>query len=132
MARILLVDDDIAEISAVKRVLSRAGHQPVLATNASDAQTAIEYQCPDLVIIGATCEGGRGIELTRLLAEADATANVPLIVLGNAPDAAPTASQLPRPVDPAQLSEFVKAAVGEGTAPQPAPPARRPSPAVTA
>ena len=33
MARILLLDDDIAEISAVKRVLARAGHQAVLATN---------------------------------------------------------------------------------------------------
>jgi hypothetical protein len=124
VARILLVDDDIAEISAVKRVLSRAGHQPVLATNTNDAQTAVEYQRPDLVIIGATCEGGRAVAYTRELAEADATADLPLIVLGSAADAATTASQLPRPVDPAQLAELVRAAVGEGTVQPPSPPAR--------
>ncbi len=127
MARILLVDDDIAEISAVKRVLTRAGHQPVLATNTNDAVTAIEFQRPDLVIIGATCEGGHGVALTRKLAEDEPTSDVPVIVLGNAPDAAPTASQLPRPVDPAQLAEFVRAAVGEGAVQAAPQPARRPT-----
>lgn len=119
MARILLVDDDIAEISAVKRVLSRAGHQPVLATNTNDALTAVEYQRPDLVIVGATCEGGEGIALTRKLADDEQTSNIPIIVLGSSAEAAPAASQLPRPVDPAQLADFVKAALGEASAPAP-------------
>ena len=132
MSRILLVDDDIAEISAVKRVLSRAGHATVLATNVNDAHTAIEFQRPELVIVGATCEGGRGVELTHELAESDATADLPVVVLGTVPDAAPTASLLPRPVDPAQLADLVKAAVGAGVArPSPAPrappAARRPA-----
>jgi CheY-like chemotaxis protein len=122
VARILLVDDDIAEISAVKRVLSRAGHQPVLATNTNDALTAVDYQRPDMVIIGATCEGGRGVALTRKLAEDEPTSGIPIVLLGTADDAAPTAAQLPRPVDAGQLAEHVKAAVGEGK--PPAPPAR--------
>ena len=112
---ILLVDDDIAEISAVKRVLSRAGHQPVLATNTNDAMTAVDYQRPDLVIVGATCEGGQGVALTRRLADDEPTSGIPVILLGSAPDAAPAASQVPRPVDPAQLAEFVKLALGEGS-----------------
>jgi CheY-like chemotaxis protein len=132
VARILLVDDDIAEISAVKRVLSRAGHQPVLATNTNDALTAIDYQRPDLVIVGATCEGGHGIELTRKLADDEATSGISIIVLGTAPEAAPSASQLPRPVDPAQLAELVRAAVGESAAPKAAPAARSPADALLA
>lgn len=134
MARILLVDDDIAEISAVKRVLSRAGHQPVLATNTNDAMTAVDYQRPDLVIVGATCEGGQGVALTRRLADDEPTASIPVILLGSAPDAAPAASQVPRPVDPAQLADFVKLALGEGTpghSPAPAPPAAAAPPSPT-
>jgi CheY-like chemotaxis protein len=129
VARILLVDDDIAEISAVKRVLTRAGHQPVLATNTNDALTAVDYQRPDLVIIGATCEGGQGVALTTRLADDEQTSRIPLIVLGTTADAAPTASQLPRPVDPAQLADFVRAALGESapTPSAPAPPAARTS-----
>jgi CheY-like chemotaxis protein len=128
VARILLVDDDIAEISAVKRVLTRAGHQPVLATNTNDALTAIDQQRPDLVIVGATCEGGQGIALTRKLDEDYVTAGIPVIVLGTAADAAPAAVQVPRPVDPAQLSEAVRGAVGEAAPPAPpAQPAARPA-----
>jgi CheY-like chemotaxis protein len=128
VSRILLVDDDIAEISAVKRVLTRAGHQPVLATNTNDALTAVEFQRPDLVIVGATCEGGRGIALTIRLADDEATSAIPLIVLGQSGDAATTATQVPRPVDPVQLAEIVKAAVGEGTLqPSSAPPRAAPA-----
>jgi CheY-like chemotaxis protein len=124
VARILLVDDDIAEISAVKRVLSRAGHQPVLATNTNDALTAVDYQRPDLVIVGATCEGGQGVALTVKLADDEPTSSIPVIMLGTSPDASPAASQLPRPVDPVQLNDFVKAALGEAAAaPAPAAPA---------
>jgi len=125
VARILLVDDDIAEISAVKRVLTRAGHQPVVATNTNDALTSVDYQRPDLVIVGATCEGGEGIALTRKLADDEQTSAIPLIVLGSSAEAAPTASQLPRPVDAAQLADLVRAAIG-GSAP--APPAAAPAP----
>src|SRR5512138_1418549 len=81
VARVLLVNDDIAEISAVKRVLARAGHQPVLATNAQDALSSIQQAAPDLLVVGATCEGGEA--LRRITAE-DAARAIRLVVLGEA------------------------------------------------
>ena len=75
MSRILLVDDDIAEISSVKRVLVRGGHQPALATNASDAQAAIAEAAPELLIVSATCENGEALTLARALRENAATSN---------------------------------------------------------
>jgi CheY-like chemotaxis protein len=113
--RILLVDDDIAEISAVKRVLTRAGHQPVLATNASDAMTAIQQSPPDLLLVGSTCENGEALAMARRLG-ADGHAGVPMLVLGEAADAPPLAVQLARPVDPEQLGERVAQLLGAAIA----------------
>ena len=108
MARLLLVDDDISEISAVKRVLSRTGHAPLLATNSSDALTSVGQARPDLILLGATCEGGRALEAIGLLDEEEATREIPLIILGEASGAPARAVQLPRPIDPAALAEHVK------------------------
>jgi CheY-like chemotaxis protein len=123
--RILLVDDDIAEISAVKRVLTRAGHQPVLATNTADAQAAIEQGRPDLVLVGSTCEGGYALSLTHRLEKGEDTSAVPVIVLGQTDGASDAAVQLSRPIDPEQLAEQVKALL-DGVAL--APPAAAPRP----
>src|SRR5512138_1721046 len=95
VARVLLVDDDIAEISAVKRVLARAGHQPLLATNASDALAALSRARPDLVLLGASCDGG---EALRRFADDGAASGVPLVVLGEVIGAPEGAAQLARPV----------------------------------
>ena len=40
-------------------------HQPVLATNASDAMTAIQQATPDLLLVGSTCENGEALALCR-------------------------------------------------------------------
>ncbi len=108
VARLLLVDDDISEISAVKRVLSRSGHAPLLATNGSDALVSVGQARPDLLILGATCEGGQALEAVRQLDEEEATREIPLIILGEASQAPARAVQLPRPIDPAALAEQVK------------------------
>ncbi|HEY6107019.1 MAG TPA: DUF4388 domain-containing protein [Anaeromyxobacteraceae bacterium] len=111
MPRILLVADDIAEISAVKRVLVRAGHQAVLATTAADAAAVVSKEPPQAAIISSTCEGGRGLELARRLAGDGATADVPLLLLGESGEAPPGAVQLSRPIDPGQLAGELKRAL---------------------
>ena len=109
MARLLLVDDDISEISAVKRVLSRSGLAPLLATNGPDAMASVGQARPDLLILGATCQGGEAVAVIRRLDEDEATRDIPLIVLGEAAGLPDRAVQLPRPVDPAALAEQVRA-----------------------
>lgn len=108
MARLLLVDDDISEISAVKRVLSRSGLAPLLATTGSDALASVTQARPDLIILGVTCQGGEALAAIATLDDDDATRDIPLITLGEAAGAPARAIQLPRPVDPAGLSEQVK------------------------
>jgi DNA-binding NtrC family response regulator len=105
------VADDIAEISAVKRVLVRAGHQAVLATSAADAAAAVSKEPPQAAIISSTCEGGGGLELARRFAGDGATADVPLLLLGESGQAPPRAVQLSRPIDPGQLADELKRAL---------------------
>ena len=125
MPRILLVDDDIAEISAVKRVLARAGHQPVLATNASDAMAAIGQAPPDLLVVGSTCENGEALAMAVRVASGEAgVAPMATVVLGEAPGTPEGAAVVPRPLDPAQLTEEVAKALRGVTPAEPPAPSR--------
>ncbi len=110
------MDDDIAEISAVKRVLMRSGRQTVLATNASDAQVAMRQEAPELLIVASACDGGEALELARRLFEDQQPNRVPVIILGELVDAPDGAVVVPRPVDPAQLAEELKRALGSSAA----------------
>ncbi|MFT3841215.1 MAG: hypothetical protein QM723_29755 [Myxococcaceae bacterium] len=58
-APILLVDDDLGTIAAVKRALTRDGFEVVLATSAADAVIAFGHHLPALMVLSPNVEGGR-------------------------------------------------------------------------
>jgi CheY-like chemotaxis protein len=125
--RVLLVDDDLAQISAVKRVLARAGHQSLLATNAVDAVSAAARTSPAVVVVSATCDGGQAL---LRLGEDEAARALPMVVLGESPASPAGAAQLGRPIDPALLAEALAAALRAGGDPaKPSPPAAASPPA---
>src|SRR5215217_7364308 len=59
-APVLLVHDDIATIAAVRRLLTRDGHEVILATSAADALIAYGHHLPALIVLAPSVEGGRG------------------------------------------------------------------------
>jgi CheY-like chemotaxis protein len=120
--RVLLVDDDIAEIAAVKRALLKAGAQAQLATCSTDALAALGVERPALVIVASDCENGEGLELARQLAAGESTRDLPLLLLGEPEEPAP-ARFLPRPIDPARLAEDL-AVLLDGPGPAAPPPPR--------
>jgi CheY-like chemotaxis protein len=120
--RVLLVDDDIAEISAVKRVLAREGLPVVLATSVADAVALAGQERPHLVIVAAACEGGGGRGLARRLLAETPPARRAVLLLAEPGDTIDGAVLVPRPLDPARLAEEVRLAVGEVA---PAPPVAR-------
>ena len=122
VARVLLVDDDIAEISAVKRVLARDGHAVVLATSVADAVALAGQEHAPLVIVAAGCEGGGGRELARRLAAETPAERRAVLLLGEPGEAVEGAVLVPRPIDPAQLASEVRQAAAEVS---PSPPAAR-------
>ena len=116
--RVLLVDDDIAEIAAVKRVLRAAGLQVVLATNASDAVAEVARALPEILLVATACENGEGAALGRRLATEEGTREVPLLLLGERVEDVP-APALPLPIDAAALSREIAAALDRGAAKAP-------------
>jgi hypothetical protein len=59
-APILLVDDDLQVISALKRLLAREGYEVVVATSAADAMIAFGHHLPALIVLAPSVESGRG------------------------------------------------------------------------
>ncbi len=112
MARVLLVDDDIAEISSVKRVLSREGHQAVLATSIADAVALAAQERPPAAIVSATCESGGGSGLVRRLLDETPEQPLRVLLLGEAGEPPAGAILIPRPLDPAQLAGELRIALG--------------------
>jgi len=109
VARVLLIDDDIAEISAVKRVLARGGHQAILATSIADAVALAEQERPAAAVLSAACENGGGADLARRLVEE--AARLPVLVLGRDEEVPGGAVRIPRPLDPSQLQRELELAL---------------------
>ena len=103
VARILLLDDDIAEITAVKRLVARTAHRAQLATTAADASGAIERDPPDLLVVASRCDGGQALSVVREAAADGATSELPVIVLGDATGLPARVRSLALPIDPEQL-----------------------------
>jgi CheY-like chemotaxis protein len=125
--RVLLVDDDIAEITAVKRALLRAGAQAQLTTSAGEALAAIAAERPALVLVAPDCEDGEGLRLAKRLASGEDTRDLPLLLLGE-PDGPAPARVIPRPVDAGKLAEEL-APLLDGAGAEPGKPTRPEAPA---
>lgn len=78
---ILVVEDEpsISELIAVN--LRHAGHHPVVAHNAEQAQRLIGAVLPDLILLDWMLPGQSGLEFARALRNAERTRTIPLIML---------------------------------------------------
>jgi len=104
--RILLLDDDIAQIAAVKRVLLKEGYQPLLATNGSDLRAQLAKARPELLLVATDCEGQEGLLVARELSSAEETCDIPIVLIGEGEVAGAVAS-LAKPIEAAALVEAV-------------------------
>jgi CheY-like chemotaxis protein len=63
--RILVVDDEDANLLFLEKALSRKGHQVILAHNGEEALSLFERVQPDLVLMDVMMPGWDGFETTR-------------------------------------------------------------------
>jgi two-component system, OmpR family, response regulator MprA len=71
MQRILVIDDDPAVTSVLKRGLSYAGFAPVAASSGAEGLAAARERPPDLVILDVMMPGLDGFEVLRRLRTAE-------------------------------------------------------------
>lgn len=85
MERILVIDDDPAITSVLKRGLAYEGFIPEVAASGEDGLVALRERSPDLVILDIMMPGMDGLEVLRRIRMADHTLPVLLLTAKDAP-----------------------------------------------
>ena len=81
MAKVLIVEDNPANMTLATFLLESAGHTVLSATDAEAGLTLARDEQPDLILMDIQLPGMDGLEATALLKQDDATRAIPVIAL---------------------------------------------------
>lgn len=81
MARVLVVEDNPANMTLATFLLQSAGHTVITAANAEIGLMLARAEQPDLILMDIQLPGMDGLEATRLLKADAATRAIPVVAL---------------------------------------------------
>lgn len=81
MPRILVIEDNPANLKLATLLLHKAGHVVTSARTAEDGLSAVRAEEPDLILMDVQLPGMSGLDATRLLKQDPATRHVPVIAV---------------------------------------------------
>ena len=81
MAKVLIVEDNPANMTLAIFLLESAGHVVINATDAEAGLMLARAEQPQLILMDIQLPGMDGLEATRLLKQDDATRSIPVIAL---------------------------------------------------
>jgi two-component system, cell cycle response regulator DivK len=81
MAKVLIVEDNPANMALAVFLLESAGHTVLRATDAEAGLTLARDEQPSLILMDIQLPGMDGLEAIGLLKQADATRAIPVIAL---------------------------------------------------
>jgi two-component system cell cycle response regulator DivK len=81
MAKVLVVEDNPANMTLAKFILESAGHTVLSATDAEAGLTMARDQQPNLILMDIQLPGMDGLQAIALLKRDDATRAIPVIAL---------------------------------------------------
>lgn len=81
MTKVLVVDDNIANLKLAAVVLAKAGYEVLTAQDGEAGLMMVEEHKPDLVLMDVQMPGLDGLEATRRLKAKPATAGIPIVAL---------------------------------------------------
>ena len=81
MAKVLIVEDNVANMKLATFLLESVGHTVLSATDAEAGLTLAHGEQPDLILMDIHLPGMDGLEATALLKRDDATCTIPVIAL---------------------------------------------------
>ena len=81
MAKVLLVEDNPANMTLAICLLESAGHVVISATDAEAGLTLARDTQPQLILMDIQLPGMDGLEATRLLKQDETTRGIPVIAL---------------------------------------------------
>ena len=81
MARILIIEDNPANMRMAEFLVQSAGHSVLSATDAESGLALARAEKPDLILMDIQLPGMDGLEATTLLKRDEATRSIPVIAL---------------------------------------------------
>ena len=81
MAKVLVVEDNPANLKLATFLLQSAGHAVITARDAESGLALARDEQPDLVLMDIQLPGMDGLQATALLKSDDATRDIPVIAL---------------------------------------------------
>jgi two-component system cell cycle response regulator DivK len=81
MARILVVEDNPANMKLALLLLHSAGHKTLCAADAESGVAVARAELPDLILMDIQLPGMDGLSATALLKQEPGTAQIPIIAL---------------------------------------------------
>jgi len=81
MARILIIEDNPANVKLASLLLLKAGHTALCADDAETGLTRARDEHPDLILMDLQLPGMDGLAATILLKQDPATAAIPVVAL---------------------------------------------------
>jgi twitching motility two-component system response regulator PilH len=79
--KILVVDDSASQRMLVAAVLTKEGHQVIMACDGEEAVRMAKSELPDLIIMDIVMPGLNGFQATRAITNDEATWHIPVILL---------------------------------------------------
>jgi CheY-like chemotaxis protein len=77
--KILIVDDTLVDHSNLERIVTEAGHRPLLAENGAVALERASREQPDLILMDVNMPEVDGFAATRMLKANETTKHIPVI-----------------------------------------------------
>jgi len=78
---ILVVDDNVVNAALLKELLGSRGYPTVAVHNAAEAETEIQREAPDLILLDVVMPGKTGYELCRELKDDSKTRLIPIVMI---------------------------------------------------
>lgn len=87
MKRILIIDEDIDWLAAMRSFFERNGHETTLASSYPEAYDLLEAILPDLILLEIKSGDPNGLLLYRKIKQQEAFDRIPIIVTSHNADA---------------------------------------------
>jgi len=81
MARILIVDDSPSQLTGIRRIVEKLGHEALTAEDGAQGVEVCKRELPDLVLMDVVMPNLNGFQATRSISKDPTTQHIPVILV---------------------------------------------------
>ncbi|NJK44130.1 MAG: response regulator [Pleurocapsa sp. SU_196_0] len=115
MAKIIAVDDSLADLKLVASILGGVAHNVILCVNGDGVEEIATRETPDLILLDVVMPNRNGYEILRKLRRDAGTKNIPICIVSSKQEASDIEwgkrqganDYLPKPYTPEALIDTV-------------------------